>query len=93
MIGFLVGAFLTATERVNMTVNVCPQILEGTLERDVSVFATTMDMSARGPYFCMYRLEIANIFIIIQVYFPNVFSILYPHIKATANWRGSLHNM
>ena len=50
VIGFPMGASLTATERVNMTVNVCPQILEGTLERDVSVFATTMDMSARGSF-------------------------------------------
>ena len=48
VIGFLMGASLTVTERVNMTVTVCPQILEGTLERDVSVFATTMDMSAIG---------------------------------------------
>ena len=50
VIGFLMGASSTVTERVNMTVNVCPQILEGTLERAVSVYATTMDMSARGQY-------------------------------------------
>ena len=61
MIGFPTGASLTVTERVNMTVNVCPQILEGTLERDVSVFATTIDMSARGLFFCMYRLEIPSL--------------------------------
>jgi hypothetical protein len=50
VIGFPLGATLNATEGVTTTVNVCPQLLEGTLERDVSVFATTLDMSARGGY-------------------------------------------
>ncbi len=48
VIGFPLGAALNATEGVTTTVNVCPQLLEGTLERDVSVFATTSDMSAKG---------------------------------------------
>jgi hypothetical protein len=30
--------------------NVCPQILQGILERSVSVYATSMDMSAMGNY-------------------------------------------
>ena len=49
-IGFPVGAVVNATEGVTTTVNVCPQLMEGTLEREVSVFATTSDISARGEY-------------------------------------------
>ena len=63
VIGFPMRASLTVTERVNMTVNVCLQILEGTLERTVSMFATTIDMSARGQCSLaikMFRLEIAS---------------------------------
>ena len=41
---------MNATEGVTTTVNVCPQLMEGTLEREVSVFATTSDISARGEY-------------------------------------------
>ncbi len=48
VIGFPLGATLNATEGVTTTVNVCPQLLEGTLERDVSLFASTLDMSAKG---------------------------------------------
>ena len=48
VIGFPLGATLNATEGMDTTVNVCPRLLEGTLERQVSVFATTFDMSARG---------------------------------------------
>ena len=44
------GASLTATERINTTVNVCPQILQGALERSVSVYASSMDLSAMGNY-------------------------------------------
>ncbi len=44
------GASLTAIERINTTVNVCPQLLQGILERSVSVYATSMDMSAMGNY-------------------------------------------
>jgi hypothetical protein len=50
VIGFPLGATLNATEGVTTTVNVCPQLLEGTLERQVSVFATTSAMSAKGGY-------------------------------------------
>lgn len=50
VIGFPSGAILNATEGITTTVNVCPQLLEGTLERHVSVFATTLDISARGEY-------------------------------------------
>ena len=48
VIGFPVGASLRVTERINTTVNVCPRILQGTLERAVSVFAASMDLSAMG---------------------------------------------
>ncbi len=48
VIGFPLGAVLNATEGETTTVNVCPQLLEGTLEREVSVFATTLDISAKG---------------------------------------------
>ena len=44
------GTSLTTTERINSTVNVCPQILQGILERPVSVYATSMDLSAMGNY-------------------------------------------
>jgi hypothetical protein len=50
VIGFPMGASLTATERINTTVNVCPQILQGILERSVSVYATSMGLSATGNY-------------------------------------------
>ena len=48
VIGFPMGASLSVTERINTTVNVCPRILQGTLERAVSVFAASMDLSAMG---------------------------------------------
>ena len=51
MIGFPFGSSLTVTERINTSVSVCPQILQGTLERDVTVIATTMDISAIGTKF------------------------------------------
>ena len=44
------GASLTATERINSVVNVCPQILQGVLERPVSVYATSVNLSAMGNY-------------------------------------------
>ena len=50
VIGFPIGATLTATEGTTTTVNVCPQLLEGTLEREVTVLATSVDLSARGWY-------------------------------------------
>ena len=50
VIGFPMGASLTATERINSTVNVCPQILQGVLERPVSVYATSMELTAIGNY-------------------------------------------
>ena len=48
IIGFSAEATQNVTEGRSAVVNICPQILEGTLERDVSVFATTVDVSARG---------------------------------------------
>ena len=48
VIGFPLGAILSATEGITTTVSICPQILEGTLERNVSVNARTSDISARG---------------------------------------------
>lgn len=48
VIGFSAQATQNVTEGGSATVNACPQILEGTLERNVSVFATTVDISARG---------------------------------------------
>ena len=50
VIGFPMGASLMATERINSTVNVCPQILQGVLERSVSVYATSMELTAIGNY-------------------------------------------
>ena len=48
VIGFPLGASITVTERINASFNICPQILEGSLERDVSIIATSMDISAIG---------------------------------------------
>ena len=50
VIGFPMGASLTATEGINSAVNVCPQILQGVLERPVSVYATSVELSAMGNY-------------------------------------------
>lgn len=50
VIGFSAEATQNITEGGSALVNVCPQILEGTLEREVSVFATTVDISARGEF-------------------------------------------
>lgn len=47
-IGFPIGATLSVTEGITTTVHVCPQILEGILDRQISVNATTSDISARG---------------------------------------------
>ena len=63
VIGFPIGAMLNATEGVTTTINVCPQLLEGTLEREVSIFATTSDMSARGGCGCDSCLSSRMIFI------------------------------
>lgn len=48
VIGFSAEVTQNVTERRSAMVNVYPQILEGTLKRDLPVFATTVDMSARG---------------------------------------------
>ena len=49
MIGFPTGVSeLNATEGITVPINVCPQVLEGTLERQVSVFARTTDLSAKS---------------------------------------------
>ena len=50
VIGFPMGASLMATEWINSVVNVCPQILQGVLERPVSVYATSVNVSAMGNY-------------------------------------------
>ena len=47
-IGFPVGEVLTVTEGIDGNVMICPEILEGVLERDVSVFASTLDVTATG---------------------------------------------
>ena len=48
VIGFQPGLSLTVTESINVSASVCPQILQGILEREVSVFASSMDITARG---------------------------------------------
>ena len=48
VIGFPPESSLTVTEGINISISVCPQILQGSLERGVSVYATSMDISARG---------------------------------------------
>ena len=56
---------MNATEGVTTTVNVCPQLLEGTLERQVSVFATTSDISAIGEHhnYCFsQRMELTQLY-------------------------------
>ena len=50
VIGFSADIIQNVTEGSSAAVNVCPQILEGLLEREVSVFATTVDISARGGF-------------------------------------------
>ena len=48
IIGFPIGEVLTVTEGNEGNIMVCPEILDGVLERDVSVFASTLDVTARG---------------------------------------------
>ena len=48
IIGFPVGEALTVTEGIDGDIMMCPEILEGVLERDVSVFASTLDVTATG---------------------------------------------
>lgn len=60
MIGFPIGSTLNATEGITTTVNVCPQLLEGTLERQVSVNVTTSDISARGIHVNSSKLDRLN---------------------------------
>lgn len=51
------------TEGVNLTLKVCPTILNGSLEKDIFVFITTMDITAK----CKYQLPY------FQVVHPFVF--------------------
>ena len=48
VIGFSANITQNITEGGSAAVSVCPQVLEGTLEKEVSVFATTVDISAKG---------------------------------------------
>ena len=64
VIGFPVGATVNVTERISINANICPQILEGTLERQVSVFATTMDGTAIGT--AQYTVHIAQLAVFIS---------------------------
>ena len=48
LIGFPLGQTLTVTEGNEGAITVCPQILEGVLERNVSVFVATSDITATG---------------------------------------------
>ncbi|KAL5516874.1 hypothetical protein EMCRGX_G002306 [Ephydatia muelleri] len=48
-IGFASGAPSIVTEGLNLTLKLCPEILNGSLEKDVTVFATTMDITATSP--------------------------------------------
>ena len=57
VIGFPAEATLNVTEGGSAFANVCPQILEGTLEREVSVFATTVDISARGDLYPVSMID------------------------------------
>ena len=57
VIGFPVGSSLTATERIDTSIHICPQIIEGVLEREVTVFASTMDITALGSTLVMQHLE------------------------------------
>ena len=45
-IGFASGAPSIVTEGLNLTFKLCPEIMNGSLEKDVTVFATTMDITA-----------------------------------------------
>ena len=47
-IGFPLGQVLTVMEGNEGAISVCPEILQGVLERDVSVFASTSDITAIG---------------------------------------------
>ena len=47
-IGFPLGQTLNVTEGNENTISVCPEILEGVLERAVTVFASTSNMTATG---------------------------------------------
>ena len=60
VIGFPSGSSLTVTERINTSVGVCPQILQGTLERDVTVIASTMDISATGTIKFQVIIQFSN---------------------------------
>lgn len=47
-VGFASDTPNTAIEGLNLTLMLCPKILNGSLEKDVFVFATTMDITAKG---------------------------------------------
>ena len=48
IIGFPLGQTLTVREGIEGAIIVCPEILDGVLERNVSVFATSSDITATG---------------------------------------------
>ncbi|KAL5516904.1 hypothetical protein EMCRGX_G002348 [Ephydatia muelleri] len=48
-VGFASDTPNTAIEGLNLTLMLCPKILNGSLEKDVFVFATTMDITAKAP--------------------------------------------
>ena len=60
-VGFASGTPNIVTEGVNLTLQFCPTILNGSLERDVFVFATTIDVSAKcqWPLILHYNVCIA----------------------------------
>lgn len=45
-VGFNAGTPSFVTEGLNHTLKLCPEILNGSLERDVTVFASTRDITA-----------------------------------------------
>ena len=47
-IGFQNGETLTVTEKTNLTAKACAFLIAGSLEREVSVYATTYDITATG---------------------------------------------
>ena len=66
-IGFPKGENFTVTEGNEGAIMVCCEILDGVLERDVSVFASTSDITATGNadkswvHTCSYILEFQGI--------------------------------
>ena len=53
-IGFASGTPSIATEGVDLTLQLCPIILNGSLEKDVYVSVSTKDITAKGQYYNAY---------------------------------------